>query len=1125
MSGSKEPVYSAAVTVDGPYNKETFQNALGKTLAPKYRNPTPSTRFTSIDIVVTTDSPARFLILPNRNSYPSYDDIVRRLDVRDNICEICFEKVIYKCHVHPYGEVSSNTSPKSSDKDQSKPIASAPTPAPGSLDQDQATPTASAATASDTPQGVHDPNTKTPNKSATECSSAVDTTRKEATTHFTTVVETTTKEETTAEEPITSDLALTLPTRESVEAPPYSPASPSPAEPADVSMTDTGGATDITARKKVLYYGIKVLPEFDIVAFLEGQFAQCPDKKGFWDQLVRNGRIEMHRAKGWHVTLSMNRPDLKELVMNFEDLLKAGTKQNGDRSSEEEGGVPVKLYLDEIVWDHRAMAIGIKSMDPSLPCADKIPHITVATASDEINPLISNDILAASPKVGGIRRITLTDAFVDGFLVRLYGGEEDGQPTDSAAVPETVSVPFIPGDDAPLPADDGDEEFYDSPPKELDRIQREEFPYDEEELHPSKFPRIARRRGFTVESMKEKEEERIGSALRYAKKHHAGTFTYEAFERDFYTKMKAAHSWRRLIPAYRTNRDSPFRTPLLERIIGQEGGVDGLMDKAAEVARSLERAALLGIEVHGNLERIYNNAHRREMVDTAQVDMLTADQLLHDLASTFQHARELQYSIALQRRSLPHSPKVEESLWQNVQVIRNQSHRRRGMMRVDLKEITASRVRSKPATKRFNVEPPAFGRVYVGEIGAFVGQRATSSAPKKTNRHETTNKLNYQWCFYPAPVATDAGSLDLAITTVSDQTATLRNLTLSTEIPETVGRCLFVGNLDFRLRSQDLNDMFSSAGIVESADALLNATGRSCGCGSITMSTVEEAQEAVRQWNGRMIGGCRMFVMQKEILQGPHAYPKPYLPAILNECVTVVEKRGLQLNGIYRLSGKETDILQLKHQLEADADTVDWEREDKWQIKAVAARVKNFLFDAGLLRITREEMREYSELPNDASRITRMADHIIKVCEPNRDVLQFVLEFLAHVHTYSSGNRFSLQNLARIFTPVLFEQPEMQGADVEVPDSGGRVAGGSRSGQQAEATLKSERLLKDLITFRRKLFDEVARQLKIARQGKANSNTSSGSIRDDVTTSTPHIFRSPERKRKSLVLDEEEYQE
>ncbi|KAJ3054215.1 hypothetical protein HK097_002384 [Rhizophlyctis rosea] len=153
---------------------------------------------------------------------------------------------------------------------------------------------------------------------------------------------------------------------------------------------------DNSARKKVLYYGVKVPTEFDIVAFLEGQFARCPDKKGFWDQLVRDGRIEMHRAKGWHVTLSMNRPDLKEVVKNFEDLLKAGTEQNGDRSSEEERKVPVKLNLDEIVWDDRAMAIAIKSMDPSLPCANKIPHITVATASDEIKPFISNNILAAS---------------------------------------------------------------------------------------------------------------------------------------------------------------------------------------------------------------------------------------------------------------------------------------------------------------------------------------------------------------------------------------------------------------------------------------------------------------------------------------------------------------------------------------------------------------------------------------------------------------------------------------------------------------------------------------------------------------------------------------------------------
>ena len=178
---------------------------------------------------------------------------------------------------------------------------------------------------------------------------------------------------------------------------------------------------DNSGRKRTLYYGVKVPNDFDLVAFLERQFAQYPEKKGFWDQLVRDGRIEMHRGKGWHATLAMNRPELKELVKTFEKLLTAGAQQDGTKDAGEERVVPVKLCLDEIVWDQRAMAIAIKSMDPPLPCANKIPHITVATASDDIKPFISNEILAASRdhwlSQGEVRRLKLAEGMIiDGYL-------------------------------------------------------------------------------------------------------------------------------------------------------------------------------------------------------------------------------------------------------------------------------------------------------------------------------------------------------------------------------------------------------------------------------------------------------------------------------------------------------------------------------------------------------------------------------------------------------------------------------------------------------------------------------------------------------------------------------------
>ncbi|KAJ3055978.1 hypothetical protein HK097_008587 [Rhizophlyctis rosea] len=242
------------------------------------------------------------------------------------------------------------------------------------------------------------------------------------------------------------------------------------------------------------------------------------------------------------------------------------------------------------------------------------------------------------------------------------------------------------------------------------------------------------------------------------------------------------------------------------------------------------------------------------------------------------------------------------------------------------------------------------------------------------------------------------------------------------------------------------------------------------------------------------------------------------IPAILHKCITAVEKRGLDREGIYRIPGKQTDILQLKHQLEADVDRVDLDREEGWDINVVAALVKMFLRElpVALFPVAPKERREYSELPDDASRIKQLRMHLKHISGQNQAVLQFVLEHLANVISHSLENKMSSQNIALIFTPVLFGQPEVQGADGVVPESGGRLAtflsNLSGSGQQAEAAkpdlsqfaaLKSDRLLEDLITFRRKIFAQALHRPTIIRQ-KTDSNSSSGS-----TSETPDTVAAP----------------
>jgi cold-inducible RNA-binding protein len=72
---------------------------------------------------------------------------------------------------------------------------------------------------------------------------------------------------------------------------------------------------------------------------------------------------------------------------------------------------------------------------------------------------------------------------------------------------------------------------------------------------------------------------------------------------------------------------------------------------------------------------------------------------------------------------------------------------------------------------------------------------------------------------------------------------------------------LYVGNLAFATSSQDLQELFAQAGTVESASVVEDRdTGRSRGFGFVEMSSKEEAEAAISQFNGKEVNGRALNV-------------------------------------------------------------------------------------------------------------------------------------------------------------------------------------------------------------------------------------------------------------------------
>ena len=72
---------------------------------------------------------------------------------------------------------------------------------------------------------------------------------------------------------------------------------------------------------------------------------------------------------------------------------------------------------------------------------------------------------------------------------------------------------------------------------------------------------------------------------------------------------------------------------------------------------------------------------------------------------------------------------------------------------------------------------------------------------------------------------------------------------------------LYVGNLSFRVTSEDLQDYFQAAGPVESANVVFDKeTGRSRGFGFVEMASEDAANSAIAQFNGQEYDGRNMVV-------------------------------------------------------------------------------------------------------------------------------------------------------------------------------------------------------------------------------------------------------------------------
>ncbi|KAJ3188989.1 hypothetical protein HK101_009050 [Irineochytrium annulatum] len=159
------------------------------------------------------------------------------------------------------------------------------------------------------------------------------------------------------------------------------------------------------------------------------------------------------------------------------------------------------------------------------------------------------------------------------------------------------------------------------------------------------------------------------------------------------------------------------------------------------------------------------------------------------------------------------------------------------------------------------------------------------------------------------------------------------------------------------------------------------------------------------------------------------------VPLVLQKCITAVEARGLHREGLYRISAKQSDILDLKVRLEKDLSKVVLE-DEKYDVHVVCGVIKMFLRELPepLLDIPEKERKEYA---------TKTPEQKIAMVQfwmkPEfKATLKYLIYHLATVAEKCEENKMTPSNLAVVFGPPILNGNRDGFSSLEANSRGGR---------------------------------------------------------------------------------------
>ncbi|KAI9776021.1 MAG: hypothetical protein M1839_000623 [Geoglossum umbratile] len=148
------------------------------------------------------------------------------------------------------------------------------------------------------------------------------------------------------------------------------------------------------------------------------------------------------------------------------------------------------------------------------------------------------------------------------------------------------------------------------------------------------------------------------------------------------------------------------------------------------------------------------------------------------------------------------------------------------------------------------------------------------------------------------------------------------------------------------------------------------------------------------------------------------------VPMIVYQCIQAVEMYGLEVEGIYRLSGTNSHVQRIRAMFDNDSSKVDFRNPEAFfhDVNSVTSVLKQFFRDLPDPLLTAEHYGEFiaaAKIEDDIMRRDSLHALINDLPDANYATLRALTLHFYHVQERSSVNRMNSGNLAICLGPTL----------------------------------------------------------------------------------------------------------